>query len=99
MYVSEDIIKRPEIEHVGDSARYKLSNLMNKYDTSLLNTNKPWLYKRFLYQYAVMLNIVNKNYPKNWTKGSIEEILSGKHFFCKYKEGPVALVFKDRWLQ
>lgn len=82
-----------------DVRNYKLTELQRRFSDDDLGIELQYGRRRILFELELYIGIYNKVYWKNWSLGTIEDLLIDKREYVKYKENNVSLIFKGKWLK
>lgn len=78
--------------------QYKLEVLLPDFTPERLQTHTPYHIRRIEFEGELFCRCQEGLFWTNWTKGDMQKLLLGQHYFLKYKEKNVALIFKKTWI-
>lgn len=79
---------------------YPIQQILLEYTTEELQLGVNYNIRRINFEGQLFCRCaMGKEYLwTNWSKGDMTKLLNKEQYFCKYKEGKVALIFKSAWV-
>lgn len=102
-----EFLKRNNLKFYGayaeldyrDVRRWSLTDLRKQYNENDLKLGSCYGYRRLNFELELYMRILSKEYWEEWTLGTINDLLSDKRDYLKYKENGIYLIFKKEWLR
>lgn len=79
-------------------ARNSAYELSKHFSDDELSIGVSYYIRRLEFELAVIEGSWSGTYWDGWTQSNIENLISGKHYFCKYSKGKYSLIFRKEWL-